>query len=623
VIVISIDTLRADRVRPDLTPNLDGFRRDALSFTNAYAHVPLTLPSHATILSGLLPPENGVRDNIGFTFDASRHATIPSLLKAQGYATGAAVSAFVLRKDTGLAAPFDFYDDDIPMRSGEAAGGIQRDGNATAAIATKWIDAQQGKPFFFLLHLFEPHTPYRGGSYDNDVADADRVVGGFLEHLKRTGVYDRALIFILSDHGEGLNDHGEAEHGIFLYREAIHVPLLVKLPKSERGGETIAAPVGLVDVLPTVAAVTGFSAKGTSLLDAPASRRVFSESLYPRFHLGWSELRSLVDEKFHFIEAPRAELYAASDVREQSNILAAERRVAADMRRALEPFGREIPSAGTADPEAAKKLASLGYLTSTPSASNGPLPDPKDEIGSLGFPATIDAARQRVARNPRSADAWTMLGRILERHGQLEESVEAYQRGIAAAPTAAGEYGLAIANVYLKLNKPREAAEHARLALGVNPGNAHLIIGRAALAEGDLETATREAEQSLATFNYRVPALVLLAQVDVKHRRFDQALAKIEQARAEVAKGHETPPLLHYVHGDILARMNRVPEAVAAFEEEIRLFPDNRQAYASQAVVHLLSGNRRAADATMRRMIKAIPGSEQFARETFAQVGVR
>jgi choline-sulfatase len=627
VILISIDTLRADRVRPDLMPGMEALRRDAVQFTNAYSHVPLTLPSHAAILSGLLPSDNGVRDNIGFTFDAASHPTIPSLLKARGYATGAAVSAFVLRKDTGLAAPFDFYDDDIPMRSGEAAGGIQRQGSATANIAAQWIASQNGKPFFFMLHLFEPHTPYEN-TYDKDVAAADAILGHFLGELKRTGVYDRAIIVVLSDHGEGLNDHGEAEHGIFLYREAIHVPLLLKLPKSERGGESIAAPVGLTDVLPTIAALTGFavppSAKGTSLLAPPPSRSIFSESLYPRLHLGWSELRSLVDEKFHYIDAPRAELYSASDVREQHNILGDERRVAAAMRQALAPFSRDIPAAGTADPEAAKKLASLGYLTSTPSASDGPLPDPKDEIATLGAPQTIEAARERVERNPRSADAWTMLARLLERRGQLEESAAAYKRGIAAAPSAAGEYGLALANVYLRMNRPPDAAEHARLGLAVNPGNAHLLLGRAALAESDLETATREAEQALATFNYRVPALVLLAQVDVKRRRLDDALAKIAQARQELsAKQQETPPLLHFVHGDILARMNRVPEAVAAFEEEIRLFPDERQAYASLAVVHVLSGNRAAADATMKRMIKANPGSEQFARETFAQLGVR
>ncbi|HEY0157469.1 MAG TPA: sulfatase-like hydrolase/transferase [Thermoanaerobaculia bacterium] len=627
VILVSIDTLRADRVRPDLTPNLEALRRDAVQFTNAYAHVPLTLPSHATILSGLLPPENGVRDNIGFTFDAAAHPTIPSLLKARGYATGAAVSAFVLRRETGLAAPFDFYDDEIPIRSGEAAGGIQREGSATADIAARWIASQNGKPFFFMLHLFEPHTPY-AQTYDGDVAAADAILGRFFDELKRTGVYDRAVIVVLSDHGEGLGDHGEAEHGIFLYREAIQVPLLLKLPKSERGGTSIDAPVGLIDVLPTIAALTGFevppAGKGTSLLTPPPARAIFSETLYPRLHLGWSELRSLVDAKFHYIEAPRAELYAASDVREQQNILERERRAAAAMRQALAPFSRDIPSAGTADPEAAKKLASLGYLTSTPSAADGPLPDPKDEIATLSTPQTIEAARARVARSPRSADAWTMLGRLLERRGQLEESAAAYRQGIAAAPSAAGEYGLALANVYLRLNRPREAAEHARLGLAVNPGNAHLLLGRAALAEGDLETATREAEQSLATFNYRVPALVLLAQVDVKRRRLDDALAKIAQARQELAaKQQETPPLLHFVHGDILARMNRAPEAIAAFEEEIRLFPDERQAYASLAVVHFLSGNRRAAEATMKRMIAANPGSEQFAAETFAQLGVR
>jgi tetratricopeptide (TPR) repeat protein len=211
-----------------------------------------------------------------------------------------------------------------------------------------------------------------------------------------------------------------------------------------------------------------------------------------------------------------------------------------------------------------------------------------------------------------------MLARLLERRGQLEESAEAYKRGIAAAPSAAGEYGLALANVYLRLNRPREAAEHARLGLTVNPGNAHLLLGRAALADGELGIADREAGEALNTRDYYVPALVLYAQIDVKHRRLDAALEKIDEALRE--KG-ETPPLLHFVRGDILARMNRGPEAIAELEQEIRLFPDERQAYETLAVVHALSGDRAAADATMKRFLAANPGPENaaFAAEARAQ----
>ncbi|MCU1348184.1 MAG: hypothetical protein JWO56_1214, partial [Acidobacteria bacterium] len=229
VIVISIDTLRADHLpaygyRGVETPNIDRLRNDAILFTHAYSHVPLTLPSHVALLTGELPPDNGVRNNIGFSFDPAKHSTIPTLLKEKGYATGAAVSAYVLRGNSGLAKAFDFYDDDIAVKTGEVVGRLQRPGAESEAIAEKWIDARAQRPFFFMLHLFEPHSPYEpapefraryaGAPYDGEIATADAVVGKFLDYLKQRGIYDRATIVLLSDHGEGLNEHGEDEHGI-------------------------------------------------------------------------------------------------------------------------------------------------------------------------------------------------------------------------------------------------------------------------------------------------------------------------------------------------------------------------------------------------------------------------
>ncbi|HWW62869.1 MAG TPA: sulfatase, partial [Thermoanaerobaculia bacterium] len=393
VILISIDTLRADHLpafgyRGVETPAIDALRNDSILFTSAWSHVPLTLPSHVSILTGELPPDNGVRNNIGFPFDAAKHTTIPSLLRQHGYATGAAISAYVLRGNTGLASAFDFYDDRIAVRGGEVLGHLQRPGSESAQIAQQWIDDHASAPFFFMLHLFEPHSPYTppepfrtkyaSQPYDGEIAAADAVVGAFLDHLKQKGIYDRAVIILLSDHGEGLRDHGEDEHGIFLYREAIHVPLMVKLPKSERAKSTVETPVQLIDVMPTVAALAGVDAphrlKGASLLAPPASRRIYSETLYPRIHLGWSDLRSLVDDKFHFIDSPRPELFATSDAAEKSNVLEDNRRVYASMRKDLEPIGREMPQIGNIDPEDAKKLAALGYLSSSSSQSSGPLP---------------------------------------------------------------------------------------------------------------------------------------------------------------------------------------------------------------------------------------------------------
>src|SRR5262245_132573 len=273
VVVISVDTLRADHLpaygyRGVATPGLDALRKDSVLFENAYSHVPLTLPSHTTIFTGLLPPQNGVRDNLGYALGPGP-ATLASWLKAKGYATGGAVSSIVLSHATGVSRGFDFYEDGIePAKASQTISRVQRNGAETAALLTEWMRAHDKGPFFAFLHLFEPHSPYEPPEpfksryalpYDGEIARADDIVGVFLAGLKERGLYDRALIVFLSDHGEGLNDHGEDEHGVLLYREAIHVPLMVKLPGNRRAGETVAAPVALVDVFPTIVEGVGIS----------------------------------------------------------------------------------------------------------------------------------------------------------------------------------------------------------------------------------------------------------------------------------------------------------------------------------------------------------------------------
>ncbi|MDQ2980124.1 MAG: sulfatase, partial [Acidobacteriota bacterium] len=272
VVLISIDTLRADHLpaygyRGLETPNLDRLAADALVFENALAHVPLTLPSHVSLFTGLLPFANGVRDNQGYVLSKA-HTTLATYLRGKGYATGAAISAFALSHVTGVSEGFDFYEDGVESRrSGQALGQVQRSGFQTERLLEDWIGKlRDGQPFFGFLHLYEPHSPYEppepfksryaSHPYDGEIATADSIVGKFLDFLKSRKLYDRSLIVLLSDHGEGLGDHGEDEHGIFIYREAIHVPLFLKLP-GRSPGRRIAGAVGLVDVFPTVTSVLG------------------------------------------------------------------------------------------------------------------------------------------------------------------------------------------------------------------------------------------------------------------------------------------------------------------------------------------------------------------------------
>ncbi|HEY2324415.1 MAG TPA: sulfatase, partial [Thermoanaerobaculia bacterium] len=272
VILISVDTLRADHLPAYgytgvATPNIDALRRDGTLFRNAYATVPMTLPSHVTMLTGLLPPEHGVRDNVGFRFDSKAHPSIASVLRNAGYATGGFISSYVLRGGTGLADAFDFYEDSIEGRPGARFVDYQRPGNVTATLAEKWVDAREDKPFFLFFHIYEPHVPYdppepfrsryAAVPYDGEIAAADAVVGSLIDHLKQRGIYDRAIILFVSDHGEGLGDHGEKQHSILVYRELIHVPLIVKLPHNVRAGAEVREPATLADLFATVTALVG------------------------------------------------------------------------------------------------------------------------------------------------------------------------------------------------------------------------------------------------------------------------------------------------------------------------------------------------------------------------------
>ncbi|MFL6244548.1 MAG: sulfatase, partial [Thermoanaerobaculia bacterium] len=260
VILISIDTLRSDHLpaygyRAIATPAIDRLAADGIVYEHAFSHVPLTLPSHTSIFTGLLPAHHGVRDNAGFRLDA-KTPTIASMLRAHGYATGGVVSAYVLRATTNASLGFDTYDDAIPFIEGAPTGNLARPGRDSIAIARQWIAAKSAQPFFAFVHLFEPHAPYEP-TYDAEITTSDALVGELLDSLRASGIYDDALIILLSDHGEGLNEHGEKEHGVLLYREALQVPLIVKLPGNERRGTRVAEAVQLVDVLPTIAAVTG------------------------------------------------------------------------------------------------------------------------------------------------------------------------------------------------------------------------------------------------------------------------------------------------------------------------------------------------------------------------------
>jgi len=590
VVLISIDTLRSDHLpaygyNEVSTPAIDALAADGIVFQRAFSQVPLTLPSHASIMTGLLPAHDGVRDNAGFVLDP-KTPTIASILKAQGYATGAAVSAYVLRASSNVGTGFDLYDDQIPFIEGAPTGNLARPGTETVAIMKRWIGEHASVPFFAFVHLFEPHAPYEP-TYDAEIAKADTEVGELIASLRSSGRYDDALIILLSDHGEGLGQHGEQEHGVLLYREALQVPLIVKLPRSERKGTRVAEAVQLVDVLPTIAALTGAPAAetdGHSLAGAIGAHPIFSETLYPRIHLGWSELRSVIDYPHHLIDGPKPELYDLSrDSFETQDLRETDRRAYAKLRSVAATAPAAVVTAPRIDPEEAKKLAALGYVSAQPGTAHSDL-NPREHLPDLQKLKEVtllmrqrefaDAAKSMedlLARNPGWSDLRNNLGFAYEQLGDLPAAERTYREAIRTTPELAPDFALLLAGVLVARGALDDAEAHARLALRTNPNGAHEVLARVALARNDLGTALQEAELGHADF--------LAAQVLLGRRDPERALAVLQRIYDTSQKQKtQLPRGFFIVTGDTFMALGRTAEARQAFERAVALHPDDRVA---------------------------------------------
>jgi arylsulfatase A-like enzyme/Tfp pilus assembly protein PilF len=647
--LIVVDTLRSDHLpfygySGVETPALSALRQDAILFEKAYSHVPLTLPSHASLLTGTLPAIHGVLDNGGYRLDPSV-PTLAEMLKQQGYATGAAVSAIVLAGTSGISRGFEFYDDNVePSAPGQPIGDVQRAGDETAGFLIRWLDGVKQTKVFGFLHLYEPHAPYEPkepfrsrypNPYDGEVATSDAIVGTFLEYLKKRGLYDSSMIVFLSDHGEGLGDHGESEHGVFLYRESLQVPLLVKLPKKDGEGKpafagaSVAVPVQLIDVVTTIAktlAIPGFQPppETLSIVDLasgakPPERRIFAETFFPRIRFGWSELRSLVDGRWQYIEAPRPELYdLEKDPGEMSNLADGKPDPLRSMKIDLEKRKTAFKAPQAVDADHARKLASLGYLSMTSSPTGGPAPDPKDEIATLQllkealgfaragrFPESTATLEKLLARNPRIVDAWEAYAQGLVQTGRPNEALDAIRKMVALSPPDRTNYLLSAANVCMQLGRFDEALEHAGLAVSRGDTGGHEVEARAYLAKNDLVHAEAEARRSIESKKTRKRSYLVLADIEARRGNLGKALAITEQVKALVGdRGLADLAGFRLLRGNVLARMSRLPEAEAEFAEEVKNFPWYVEAWQALAMAHASQNRVSEAKKTIDEMVR-------------------
>jgi tetratricopeptide (TPR) repeat protein len=656
VILISIDTLRADRLPAYgygavATPAIDRLAKDGVVFDEAFTASPLTLPSHVTVLRGVAPTSHRIRDNIGYPLDPQGPPLLQQYLRQAGHRTGGFVSSFVLRRASGIAEGFEVYDDGIELELGSSLAALQRPGAETLEGAVRWLDGVAAEPFFLFLHVYEPHAPYvppepfasrYAAKYDGEVAAADDVVGRLLARLDALSLYDRALVVLISDHGEGLGEHEEEEHGVFLYRSTLHVPLIVKLPAGQRRGHRVETPVSLVDVCPTVLALVGLEpdprVEGSSLLGALGGaadeRRLYSETYYPRLHFGWSELFSVIAGRHHFIDAPRPELYdMVADPAETKNLAEARPELLDELRRHLAGLDRTLDEPEVVPAETLRALAALGYAGSAAAAAGGAerLPDPKLHIGALAdlrraaelvaasrYKDAVTVLEKLVAAEPQIVDAWELLGRSLVETGRTGEGLRVYGEALGKFPHTP-LLALAAAELYFELGFLDRAEPLATHAADVDPAAAHALLARIALGRKDLASAERHARAAEEARDSRSAPDLAWAEVRVAQGKPEEAIAALDELEQRLAaKGEPQPESLRglaFLRGKALASAGQAAQAEEAFMREIERFPQDPQAYTHLAAMYGLVGMKREAVAVIGRLLQ-VNGSPHAVAES-------
>jgi choline-sulfatase len=615
LLLVSIDTLRADHLgsygyAAAQTPRLDALAYAGLRFATATTVMPLTLPAHSSLMTGTFPAWHGVRDNGGFYLGEDQ-TTLAETLRAKGYRTGGFVGAFVLDRRWGIAQGFERFFDDFDLEKFAEAPGmdaIQRPGAEVVDHALEWLGADRERPFFAWVHLYDPHTPYeaqepyrsrfpatRAGAYDAEIASADAQVGRLLDALDLDGRLSETLVVVVADHGEMLGEHGEQTHGFFIYEAAVHIPLIVAGPGVP--AREIKDQVRILDVMPTVLELLGVPApkavQGVSLLPLARGERLslvaHSESWYPRFHYGWSDLSSIEDGRFKYIRAPRPELYDLSadpgELRDLSHENAArlpslESALTDLLARTASTSAAKGPQ--TVDAETEERLAALGYVGGAVSRKHleeRPRGDPKDKIGlynllkKAGGEATdgrlddaIAMVKEALAGDPEIAEAYMLLGNFLKKAKRSPEAILAYRQALARDGEHQGAlFSLALA--YKDEGRLEEARVGFERARELDPRNGKVLwqLADLSMRKGDPAKTEAVIQDALKQKIDEHRFLLKLGENYIEAKRYDEAEAALQKALAKKAKLATAWFNLGLVYEE-----KRQPEkAIAAYEAEL------------------------------------------------------
>jgi arylsulfatase A-like enzyme/Tfp pilus assembly protein PilF len=625
VVLITIDTLRADHVgcygyKPIKTPNIDGLAADGARFERAFAVVPVTLPSHSSMLTGTYPMLSGMHDFSGNKL-SSLQPTLASVLKQAGYQTGAVIAAAVLDSRFGLNQGFDFYYDHFEFNRLDEANldEMERPGNVVADVALDWLAKNSQKKFFLWMHLYDPHFPYHppepysreyaAQPYDGEIAFADEQVGRLLRFLKEKGIYKNTVIVLSGDHGESLGEHGEKTHGFFIYNATMHVPLIIRLPQNA-AARVVADPVSLVDLMPTVLGAVGLEVpsqvQGRSLLpelqaeraarDVQANRdlALYGETFLPRIHFNWSELRGSENTKYHFIDAPRPELYdLAKDPGEVHNLIAEKKAVTEEMRAKLVGMirdysaGKEMAEKTGLDPALMERLKSLGYAGfsggNDRTVSSRELPDPKDRV------ATYELISAAIADS---------------QNGRYQESIDKLKIVVKTEPNSVpGHYLQGLDFYHLKMFA--EAVNELQKTVELSPDYALAFfnLGMAQAHAGQMDAAIATLQRTLQLDATNFEAAYNLGVAFLQKQQLEPAAAALRQSVTiypEFARGHRAL-------GETLIYLDKVDDAIAELRRAVELAPREPAMHESLAKALAARGLTAEADEETRRAQQLAP----------------
>jgi arylsulfatase A-like enzyme/Flp pilus assembly protein TadD len=616
VLVITIDTLRPDHLgcygyKAIHTPNIDALATDGMRFERAYTPVPVTLPAHTVIFTGTYPIFSGMHDFAGNKLSPNQ-PTLASVLKQYGYTTGAVIGSAVLDHRFGLNQGFDFYYDNFDFNRLQEANleAMERPGNVVADVTLDWLAKNQEKKFFLWMHLYDPHYPYqppppyreeyKDHPYDGEIAFADAQVGRLLGVLKEKGLYRNTLIVLTGDHGESLGEHGEKTHGFFIYNATLHVPLIIHLPGTVQP-RVVTELVSLADLVPTVLEALGIrdlppQVQGRSLLPLMTARKgsedraLYAETFLPRLHFNWSELRGVETENYHFIDAPRPELYdLRKDPGETENLVVQKNAVAEEMRLKLSELlhtnsaSHEEAEKTGLDPALLERLQSLGYAGFSgggDQASPGrdqKLPDPKD----------------RIALYELISDALSE-----SQHGNYSESTEKLTAALTTEPNSVPIHYLLGLNYY-RMNDFPKAVEQLQRVMELSPGYslAAYRLGQAYARSGDFEQAVKSLRHALELDATNFEAAYNLGASYLQLKMIPEATEAFRQC-VKIAPGFARG---HRALGQMLLYEGQTEEALVELRRATELAPEDREAHAALAKALAAKGLTQEADEEMRK----------------------